>query len=83
MTKRKYGIAAILAQYDRTTQRTIIADLAVKLDISEQMLSLYINATEKNKHYNLTLERAAAIAKELNVDINDILTIVSNEVQTN
>lgn len=72
--KRKYGIAAQLAQYDEETQRMMINELCNQLGIGKKMLSHYVYVlVEEKKRLNLSTDKLQVIAQFFNVNVSDLL----------
>jgi hypothetical protein len=74
MKRRKYRIAALLAQYDEKTARQKRDELAEALGIRWQMMNRYINVSEEETRLcNLSIHQVDTIATYFGVTRDEVL----------
>lgn len=79
--RRKYRIAALLAEYDEATQREMIEELSKKLGIGTKMFSHYMYVTVDSDKLNMGTDKLQTIAQFFKVNDTDILNKSDKETQ--
>lgn len=76
---RRYSIAALLNYYSAETQHEMKQCLALLLNISPQMLSLYINARQGETDYSMSSDKLEKVRKFFGLKtISEVMTTAPN-----